>query len=152
MLNVVTGIEGSPGAVLIRAMWPVEGLELMERNRSRPAKGRLEKPLPVGWTDGPAKLCQALGITGRFNGMDLCDPESELKIEAGTAIPDEDVTIGPRVGIDSVPEPWKSMSWRFRTIKELFHEDHEENHINHEKHEKHERKIERKRNHRYTQN
>jgi DNA-3-methyladenine glycosylase len=101
MLNVVTEPEGSPAAVLIRGMQPVEGFEAMQRLR------------PAGTTDGPAKLTQALAITGALNGVDICTPGGELWIEPGDPIPDEQVTTGPRVGIHSVPEPWRSIPWRF---------------------------------------
>ena len=105
MLNFVTEAEGQPAAVLIRAIRPTEGLELIA-DRRLPQKQAL-------WTDGPAKLCQALDIDRRFNGADLCDPRGELWVESGEAITDESVTIGPRVGLYSVPEPWKSIAWRF---------------------------------------
>jgi DNA-3-methyladenine glycosylase len=101
MLNVVTEPEGSPAAVLIRGMHPVEGLDAIQRLR------------PAGATDGPAKLTQALAITGALNGVDLCASGGELWIEPGNPIPDDQVTIGPRVGINNVPEPWRSIPWRF---------------------------------------
>jgi DNA-3-methyladenine glycosylase len=62
--NVVCGPEGEAAAVLIRALAPVSGLE--EMRTSRPA-ARSERDL----CSGPAKLCQALGITGTDNGVDL---------------------------------------------------------------------------------
>ena len=101
MLNVVTEPEKTPAAVLIRGMQPVEGLEAIARLR------------PAATTDGPAKLTQALAITGAQNGVDLCDPHGELWIEPGEPVSDEQVTVGPRVGIASVPEPWRSIPWRF---------------------------------------
>ena len=104
-LNFVTEAEGFPAAVLIRAIQPCEGIEII-------AARRTPQP-PVHWTDGPGKLCQALGIDRRHNGLDLCSPDSELFVEFGPPIPPENVTIGPRVGLTSVPEPWKSMPWRF---------------------------------------
>ena len=64
--------------------------------------------------DGPAKLCQALGIDRALNGADLCVPDSVLFVEAGLSIPDSSVTNSPRVGLNNVPEPWKSTPWRFR--------------------------------------
>ena len=118
MLNVVTEPEGRPSAVLIRGMRPVEGLERMAALRPPPV-GRASRPtipgghIIPGWTDGPAKLCQALAITGAFNGRDLCDPTGELWIEPTAGFPAEQVQVGPRVGINSVPEPWKSQPWRF---------------------------------------
>lgn len=120
MLNFVTEDEGFPAAVLIRAILPVEGLEVIAARR----KGRSQ----LKWTDGPAKLCQALGIDGRLNGTDLCAPDSELFVEDGPPIPDECVTIGPRVGLNSVPEPWKSIPWRFRFTTEIT--EHTENSLN----------------------
>jgi DNA-3-methyladenine glycosylase len=65
------------------------------------------------WTDGPGKICQALAIDGEFNGADLCRADAHLFVEYGDPIPDQSVTIGPRVGLNNVPEPWKSIPWRF---------------------------------------
>jgi DNA-3-methyladenine glycosylase len=104
MLNVVTEEEGFPAAVLIRAMIPAEGRGVMRRRR-----GGCE-PL----TGGPAMLCQALRIDRRFNGHDLCDKKAKLFLERAFRIPEEGVTTGPRVGLYTVPEPWKSIPWRFR--------------------------------------
>ena len=120
-LNFVTEAEGFPAAVLIRAIQPCEGLEIIAARRS-------PQP-PARWTDGPGKLCQALGIDRRHNGLDLCSPESELFVEFGSPIPPENVTIGPRVGLNSVPEPWKSMPWRFR-LTQLHHRAHREHREN----------------------
>ncbi len=101
MLNAVTEREGFPAAVLIRAIWPIEGAEVMSARRG----GRD--------TFGPGKLCQALGIGKSENNADLAAPASGLWIEAGVNVPDSAVTISPRVGLYSVPEPWKSKPWRF---------------------------------------
>lgn len=101
MLNVVTEKEGFPAAVLIRAIQPVEGVEIMSARR----QGRD--------TFGPGKLTQAMGITKSENGVDLTVAGRGLWIEAGVSVPDENVTIGPRVGLNTVPEPWFSMPWRF---------------------------------------
>ncbi|HEB66219.1 MAG TPA: DNA-3-methyladenine glycosylase [Chloroflexi bacterium] len=110
LFNCVTEREGFPAAVLVRALEPVEGLErIAQRRAGRPRRA---------WTDGPAKLCQALGIDGAFNGADLCAPDAALFIEAGEPVPESRVTIGPRVGLYSVPEPWKSIPWRFRVVEE----------------------------------
>ena len=101
LLNAVTGRADFPAAVLIRAMRPVEGIEVMAERR----QGR-------GF-DGPAKLTQAMEIAGRENGLDLTRIGSHLWIEAGIAVPRRCVTTGPRVGLNNVPEPWKSKPWRF---------------------------------------
>jgi DNA-3-methyladenine glycosylase len=101
MLNAVTEREGFPAAVLIRAIQPIEGIEIMLKRRS----GRD--------TLGPGKLTQALGITNEQNNLNLTKANLQLWIEAGTAIPDESVKIGARVGLNKTPEPWLSKPWRF---------------------------------------
>ena len=105
MLNFVTEAESSPAAVLIRGLVPTEGIERIAARRA----GRPREQ----WTDGPAKICQALNINRAQNSADLCDPEAELFVEFGVNISDSGVTNRPRVGLNSVPEPWKSMPWRF---------------------------------------
>ncbi|NUQ85300.1 MAG: DNA-3-methyladenine glycosylase [Anaerolineales bacterium] len=102
MLNAVTEREGFPAAVLIRAIQPIEGVEVMLKRRN----GRD--------TFGPGKLCQAMGIGKEENGVDLTEPASGLWIEAGVEVPNSLVTKSPRVGLNSVPEPWKSKPWRFK--------------------------------------
>jgi DNA-3-methyladenine glycosylase len=104
-LNVVTEADGFPAAVLLRALLPTEGLPSIRRRRGVAGENDL--------TGGPAKLCQALGIDRRFDGHDLCAPQATLFLESGPRIADEDVTTGPRVGLDGVPEPWRSVPWRF---------------------------------------
>lgn len=106
MLNFVTEREGFPAAVLIRGLHPLEGLEwVASRRAGRP---------PAQWTDGPAKICLALQIDGAFHGSDLCAPDAALFVEDGDPIAEECVTISPRVGLNNVPEPWKSIPWRFK--------------------------------------
>jgi DNA-3-methyladenine glycosylase len=101
MLNVVTQREGYPAAVLLRAIQPIEGAEVISARRN----GRD--------TFGPGKLTQALGITKSENGVDLTQTGSGLWIEAGQNVRNPLVTKGPRVGLNTVPEPWKSKPWRF---------------------------------------
>ena len=115
-LNAVTGAEGFPAAVLIRALWPLEGLAEMAARRGQFPRAQ--------WCNGPAKLCRALSIDGSLNGTDLCLAGNELTIENGPEISPERVTTGPRVGINSVPEPWRSQPWRFlaRPVEENNHE------------------------------
>ena len=102
MVNMVTEKDGFPAAVLIRGLLPLEGLETMRRRRAG-------KPL----ADGPAKLCQALAVDRSLDGHDLCAPDARLFIARGKEIPDRFVTTTPRVGLNTVPEPWKSIPWRF---------------------------------------
>lgn len=108
MLNFVTEVEGFPAAVLIRVIIPTEGVEVIAARR--------DGQPPRRWTDGPAKICQALGIDGRLNGLDICVKETEIFVENETnwdPVPDSCVTNGPRVGLNNVPEPWKTIPWRF---------------------------------------
>ena len=105
LFNCITEKEGFPAAVLIRARDPTDGVEIIARRRgNRPRRE---------WTNGPAKLTQALGIGSAQNGLDLCAADSSLFLEPGEPIPDERVTTTPRVGLYTVPEPWKSIPWRF---------------------------------------
>ena len=101
MLNVVTEPEGFPAAVLIRAIQPIQGVDIMLERRN----GRN--------TFGPGKLCQAMGITKNENGVDLTKRNRSLWIEAGINVPNSLVTKGPRVGLNNTPEPWLSKPWRF---------------------------------------
>jgi len=110
LLNAVTDSIGTPAAVLIRAIRPVEGEGHMVNNRPYNA-GK------SGWTDGPAKLTQALAIDGAFNQVDLCDREDALWIEPGDEVKDEHVQHTARVGLNSVPEPWRSIPWRFLVVQ-----------------------------------
>ncbi len=86
--NVVTGPPGFGSAVLLRAGEPVEGTEAMENNRGRGG---------VDVTNGPAKLCQALGIDLAMNGHDL--DREPLRLLQGDLMPDESVTRTTRIGI-----------------------------------------------------
>ena len=101
MLNVVTEREGFPAAVLIRAIQPIEGAEVMFARRNGHD------------TFGPGKLTQAMGITKSENGVDLTETSHGLWIEAGVDVPNSLVTKGPRVGLNNTPEPWLSKPWRF---------------------------------------
>jgi DNA-3-methyladenine glycosylase len=105
MLNCVCEIEGYPAAVLIRAIQPVEGLETIAVRRA----GRKLKD----WTSGPGRLCLALGVDKTLNRCDLTSEQSGLWVEDEAPVPDTQVLCTPRIGIDSVPEPWKSQPWRF---------------------------------------
>jgi len=113
LLNAVTDGEGIPAAVLIRAIRPVSGEEIMAQNRPYNAH-------KLGWTNGPAKLTQALAIDGSFNTTDLCSKERGLWIENGNHIPDNLVQRTARIGLNSVPEPWRSIPWRFVVDQEAF--------------------------------
>lgn len=92
--NVVTGEEGEGSAVLIRAVEPLEGEDILIENRNG-IQG-------VDVTNGPAKLCQALSINRNFNGHDLT--EKPLKLLLQTALPGESIGASPRIGISQAKD------------------------------------------------
>lgn len=108
MLNFVTEEEGFPAAVLVRAVLLEQGDEVVARRRNH-------QPRHL-WTNGPAKLCQALNINGGLNGIDITAPKAVLYVESKadrSPILSLPVTTTPRVGLNNVPEPWRSIPWRF---------------------------------------
>jgi len=107
LFNVVTGPKENPQAVLIRAVTPVDNLQLMlERRNFRVNKPQL--------TSGPGVMSKALGIQKIHTGMDLCQPDSIIWLEdRATLINPKDITASPRVGIDYAEE-CVSWPWRFR--------------------------------------
>jgi len=105
MFNVVTGEAGKPNAVLVRALEPLEGIEVMTSHRNN-------RPL-TQLTNGPAKLAQSLAIDKSLNGANLCDPGGVIWIENAPPVAAEAIEIGPRIGMGKTPEPWFSMPWRY---------------------------------------
>ncbi|HEY7876596.1 MAG TPA: DNA-3-methyladenine glycosylase [Gemmatimonadaceae bacterium] len=89
-VNAVTRAEGLPSAVLIRAIEPLHGLARMRERRGHPPRDR-------DLTNGPGKVCAALGITGALNGARF--DRAPLSIRLGEAIPDSDAGISPRIGV-----------------------------------------------------
>jgi DNA-3-methyladenine glycosylase len=89
-VNAVTRAEGEPSAVLIRALEPVRGIELMRRRRPKARRD-------VDLTNGPGKLCLALGIVREHNRLPL--QRLPLVIRAGEPVADRDVIVTPRIGI-----------------------------------------------------
>lgn len=100
-LNLTTEAEGEGCAVLIRAIVPSDGLALMQARRRNPDPRQL--------TNGPGKLCQAMGIDLSWNGEPL---GARLRVEdRGIRIPDADVAATPRIGISR----GQDLLWRFVT-------------------------------------
>jgi DNA-3-methyladenine glycosylase len=100
-LNVVTEHEDYPAAVLIRAVQPCEGIELMAARRRRQDMRLMAK--------GPGNLCQAFGIERCLNGIDLCG--DVLFLEDRGSRP-ADIVATTRIGVEYAG-PWKDMPWRF---------------------------------------
>jgi DNA-3-methyladenine glycosylase len=96
-LNAVTEPRGIPGAVLLRAVEPYEGLERMRRRRPHAYR-------PHELTGGPGRLCLALGLDARLNGEDLCGPR--LWVEDHNRQPA--IVSTPRIGISQAADrPWR---------------------------------------------
>ncbi len=115
MMNVITEMEGSPAAVLLRAIQPLEGIQRMRELRQLRGKVRKEQDL----TSGPARLTQALAIDDAFNGTDVVTGQT-LRLEPGTSFPDSAVQHGPRVGINYADEKDRLAPRRF-WVKEKTH-------------------------------
>ena len=128
-LNVVTEPEGKAAAILIRAVAPLEGLELMRADRtlwararrrvSDPARDaaderRVASLAPARLASGPGLLAAAFGLDRSWTGVDLCDPAAPLRLEpAPSGEPAPTLVAAPRVGITYAAEPWSSHPWRF---------------------------------------
>ncbi|MDO8874594.1 MAG: DNA-3-methyladenine glycosylase [Pseudolabrys sp.] len=99
-LNFVCEAEGSASAVLIRAIEPVAGIAAMRRRRGKD----LASPDDPALCSGPGKLCQAMGVSIKHNGLALDRPPFELRARA--SVPE--IVVGPRIGITkAVDEPWR---------------------------------------------
>ena len=94
-LNIVCDAEAPGSAVLIRALEPTHGIDLMSERRGG---GRAQ-----GLCAGPGRLCQALGVTGALNGRTITEPPFSLAL--GNPEP---LLVGPRIGIrHGADTPWR---------------------------------------------
>lgn len=103
MLNIVTQEVGTPCAILIRAIEPLEGLKQMEALRKKTGKNL---------ANGPAKLCQAMAIDKSLNGWDLTCGKT-LWLEDYKTIPEAHVCVGSRIGIDYAAPKDRKANLRF---------------------------------------
>jgi DNA-3-methyladenine glycosylase len=95
-LNLVCEEEGSPAAVLVRALEPTVGLELMRERRGLDDAHLLAA--------GPGRLCEALGVTREHDGLSLAEPPFELRAPSEQP----QVVAGTRIGISVAAErPWR---------------------------------------------
>ncbi|GAA4308938.1 DNA-3-methyladenine glycosylase [Mucilaginibacter gynuensis] len=92
MFNIVTGAEGVPHAVLIRAVHPTEGIEVMQARR----KMAVAKP---NITAGPGSVAKAMGISRQINGVSMLSDTLWVE-DRGLLFEDEQVKVCPRVGVD----------------------------------------------------
>lgn len=100
--NVVSNVADVPHAVLVRALEPVEGIELMRERRHQHPDHNL--------TNGPGKLCIALGIDRALDNADLLG--NRVWVEEYARISPRRIARGPRIGIDYAEE-WITKPWRF---------------------------------------
>jgi DNA-3-methyladenine glycosylase len=101
LMNAVTEADGYPGAVLIRALQPLDGMALMKKRRAPDGRDIDDHAL----CRGPGNLTRALGITLKDNRRDLA--ASKLTIE-DRGIPVGEIATGPRIGIRvAVERPWR---------------------------------------------
>jgi len=132
-LNVVSGAEAAPGAVLIRAVEPLAGIGEMRRARlvveGRRRAARTEEGLAAATAriaatrverlaSGPGLVAAAFGIDTTWTGRDLCDPASRLRLErdvddAADTVDDRAVQVTPRIGVAYAGPEWASRPWRF---------------------------------------
>jgi DNA-3-methyladenine glycosylase len=129
-LNVVTEPAGQPAAVLIRAIELTDGIDAarsLRLTRESSVKRARQDPLlrariaarvaalPADrLASGPGLVGAAFGLDVGLTGLDLCDPESTLRLEpapAGDPVPT--IVATPRIGIGYAGEPWLSVPWRF---------------------------------------
>jgi DNA-3-methyladenine glycosylase len=100
--NIVTSTANKPEVVLLRALEPVDGLELIRKRRKTDRLKDL--------CSGPGKLCSAMGITREHNAADLCI--GELYLLDNDRVPEDEITATPRINIDYAGEA-RAYPWRF---------------------------------------
>src|SRR5437867_29495 len=100
--NVVTNVEDIPHAILVRALEPIEGIEVMRTRRNSHPDRNL--------TNGPGKLCVAMGIDRQLDRADLLG--ERVWLEEFEKLPASKIAKGPRIGIDYAEE-WIEKPWRF---------------------------------------
>lgn len=101
-LNIVTEEIGHASAVLIRALEPIEGIELMQKRRGTEKLHNL--------ASGPGKLCLAMAIDKALNAADMCGGSILYVEDRGEAPPR--IVARPRIGVDYAGK-WKDKPWRF---------------------------------------
>jgi DNA-3-methyladenine glycosylase len=128
-LNIVTEPEGAPAALLVRALEPLKGEELMRTDRLAAAlagrrartaeetalvRDRIARIPAHRLASGPGLAAAAFGLTRTWTGRDLCDPGASLRIEERPADePSPSVRTTPRIGVEYAGPDWAGRAWRF---------------------------------------
>ncbi len=115
--NVVAGAIDTPHAILVRAVEPVENIEIMRLRRNAKSKNPNRKMPDKNLTSGPGKLCIALGIDRSFNNEDLLG--GKVWLEDFKTFSPEEIASGKRIGIDYAEE-FAEKPWRFWAKGSLF--------------------------------
>lgn len=108
LFNIVTHKKDTPHAILVRAIKPLEGVEIMMQRRNA-------QKITDKMTIGPGTVSQALGITTKHTGVDLTGDLIWLE-DRGITVRPKDIIVGPRVGVDYAGED-ALLPYRFRTWK-----------------------------------
>jgi DNA-3-methyladenine glycosylase len=108
LFNLTTNTADHPDAVLIRAIEPTEGIELMLTRRGLAAVAR-------NLTAGPGLLTQALGLSPALTGVALQAPPLWLE-DRGEPVPEQQVQASPRVGLEYAGPEASQLPWRFRLV------------------------------------
>lgn len=118
-LNVVTGTAGAGSAVLIRAVEPLEGLEVMragratQRARRRGQRTGGDRTPDHRLASGPGLVGAAFGIDTSWTGTDLCAAGSPLRLESATSGHEPGrIVASPRIGVDYAGPDWAARPWR----------------------------------------
>ncbi|HET7628927.1 MAG TPA: DNA-3-methyladenine glycosylase [Bacillales bacterium] len=101
-LNVVSGPEEKPEAILIRALQPTQGEQKMAKNRGFASTDGMTPKKRRSLTNGPGKLVQALGIPFAYYGHDLTEPPLSIRWRPAKA--EDEIASGPRIGINNSGE------------------------------------------------
>ena len=127
-INIVSGPDGFPAAILLRAVVPVEGAEAMraargaraisyrraDRDNPEAAAARLARVPDAQLAVGPANLAAAFGVERGENGVDLLDPASPLRLELPPeGEPPVAFVATPRIGVEHAGPGWAERPWRF---------------------------------------
>jgi DNA-3-methyladenine glycosylase len=113
LLNITSGSADNPSAVLIRAVEPIDGLELVKQYRGLNKISTTGKEL----TNGPGKFCQAMNIDKTFNGHDITNAEKLYIVDDNKE--QWDIEITKRINIDYAGDD-KHKPWRFYIKKNIF--------------------------------
>jgi DNA-3-methyladenine glycosylase len=104
-LNVTSGkVPGKPEAILVRALEPVSGVEIMMKRRM------VSEDSAAKLANGPGRLCMAMGLSTKQNSVDVC--AASLHIDSGVPVDGRDIVQTTRINVDYADE-WKNLPWRF---------------------------------------